>query len=96
MGASTLHPGSSVSLQGYTVANWSYFGIRYGCKTLFFIFFSSDTIRRLIITLCTGGVKTGNLTTKLEEVLRHTDFLHTFHINPLRLHKLSSVKVLHL
>ena len=96
MGASTLHPGSSVSLQGYTVANWSYFGIRYGCKTLFFIFFSSDTIRRLIITLCTGGVKTGNLTAELEEVLRHTGFLHTFHINPLRLHKLSSVKVLHL
>jgi hypothetical protein len=79
-----------------TVANWSYFGIRYGCKTLFFVFFSSDTIRRLIITLCTGDIKTGNLIAKLEEILRHTDFLHTFHINPLQLHKLSSVKVLHL
>jgi hypothetical protein len=65
-------------------------------KPLFFIFFSSEAIRKLIITLCTGGIKTGNLIAKLEEILRHTDFLHTFHINALPLHKLSSVKVLHL
>lgn len=63
---------------------------------LFIIFFSFDTIRRLIIMLCAGGIKTGNLIAKLEEVLRHTDFLHTFHINTVRLHKLYSVKLLHL
>jgi len=63
---------------------------------LLFILFSSDTIRRLIITICTGGIKTGNLIAKLEDVLRHTDSLHTLHTNPLRLHKVSSVKVLHL
>jgi hypothetical protein len=63
---------------------------------LFFVFLSHDTIRKLIITLCAGDIKTGNLIAKFQEVLRHTDFLHAFPINTPRLHKLSSVKVLHL